>query len=334
MLDDFTTIELARDAYGVVFADERTLEIDAAATEALRAELRSSPRALADRLLPPSGRPRARRRRSRATTSSGWTERRIPHGRDGGRQTTQVEGGATFRPRCPGPRRTGAAVSCDGCGRAYEQVADQLRELRRVGRARAGRSAADRDRARARVRRQSCDRAGGAQAARSTGPDPHGERCGRWELRDDADRRPPLRRRCAPTSVCSPTLGTCRWRSCSRHANCSRCRPRRLAARRRRNEDIERLRAAIPRRAIGSTRRTSSSTTATSTRPCSRLRATSCSRSPRSPCSTSSRRASRARISGRASTARSTPITARSSRPSRPATTTPRAARCTTTSSS
>ena len=29
VLDDFTTIELARDAYGVVFADERTLEIDA-----------------------------------------------------------------------------------------------------------------------------------------------------------------------------------------------------------------------------------------------------------------------------------------------------------------
>ena len=42
MLDDFTTIELARDAYGVVFADERTLEIDEAATEALRAELRAS----------------------------------------------------------------------------------------------------------------------------------------------------------------------------------------------------------------------------------------------------------------------------------------------------
>ena len=41
MLDDFTTIELARDAYGVVFADERTLEIDEAATEARRAELRA-----------------------------------------------------------------------------------------------------------------------------------------------------------------------------------------------------------------------------------------------------------------------------------------------------
>jgi N-methylhydantoinase B/oxoprolinase/acetone carboxylase alpha subunit len=40
VLDDFTTIELARDAYGVVFADERTLEIDGAATDARRAELR------------------------------------------------------------------------------------------------------------------------------------------------------------------------------------------------------------------------------------------------------------------------------------------------------
>jgi N-methylhydantoinase B/oxoprolinase/acetone carboxylase alpha subunit len=41
VLDDFTTIELARDAYGVVFADGRTLELDAAATEARRAELRA-----------------------------------------------------------------------------------------------------------------------------------------------------------------------------------------------------------------------------------------------------------------------------------------------------
>jgi N-methylhydantoinase B/oxoprolinase/acetone carboxylase alpha subunit len=41
VLDDFTTIELARDAYGVVFADERTLEIDAEATDRLRTELRT-----------------------------------------------------------------------------------------------------------------------------------------------------------------------------------------------------------------------------------------------------------------------------------------------------
>ena len=39
VLDDFTSIELAREAYGVVFADERTLEIDEAATAKLRAEL-------------------------------------------------------------------------------------------------------------------------------------------------------------------------------------------------------------------------------------------------------------------------------------------------------
>jgi N-methylhydantoinase B len=42
VLDDFTTVELARDAYGVVFADARTLEIDDAATEARRTELRAS----------------------------------------------------------------------------------------------------------------------------------------------------------------------------------------------------------------------------------------------------------------------------------------------------
>jgi N-methylhydantoinase B/oxoprolinase/acetone carboxylase alpha subunit len=40
VLDDFTTIQLARDAYGVVFSDERTLTIDEGATAALRAELR------------------------------------------------------------------------------------------------------------------------------------------------------------------------------------------------------------------------------------------------------------------------------------------------------
>jgi len=42
ILDDFTTIELARDAYGVVFEDELALEIDARATEALRKKLRAS----------------------------------------------------------------------------------------------------------------------------------------------------------------------------------------------------------------------------------------------------------------------------------------------------
>ena len=42
VLDDFTTLELARDAYGVIFADERSLEIDGEATERRRAELRAA----------------------------------------------------------------------------------------------------------------------------------------------------------------------------------------------------------------------------------------------------------------------------------------------------
>src|SRR5581483_11124610 len=42
VLDDFTSVELAHAAYGVVFVDERTLEIDTAATEKLRSELRSA----------------------------------------------------------------------------------------------------------------------------------------------------------------------------------------------------------------------------------------------------------------------------------------------------
>jgi N-methylhydantoinase B/oxoprolinase/acetone carboxylase alpha subunit len=44
ILDDFTTLELARDAYGVVFSDESSLTIDEAATAELRAELQASPR--------------------------------------------------------------------------------------------------------------------------------------------------------------------------------------------------------------------------------------------------------------------------------------------------
>jgi N-methylhydantoinase B/oxoprolinase/acetone carboxylase alpha subunit len=39
VLDDFTTVELAREAYGVVFRDEQTLEVDAEATAKLRSEL-------------------------------------------------------------------------------------------------------------------------------------------------------------------------------------------------------------------------------------------------------------------------------------------------------
>ena len=48
VLDDFTTIELARDAYGVIFADENTLVIDEGATEKQRAEIRA-PAAAASR---------------------------------------------------------------------------------------------------------------------------------------------------------------------------------------------------------------------------------------------------------------------------------------------
>jgi N-methylhydantoinase B/oxoprolinase/acetone carboxylase alpha subunit len=41
VLDDFTSIELARDAYGVVFVDERDLEIDTRATARRREEIRA-----------------------------------------------------------------------------------------------------------------------------------------------------------------------------------------------------------------------------------------------------------------------------------------------------
>ena len=63
VLDDFTTVELARDAYGVVFTDERSLEIDEDATARLRDELRARPRFTslteyyAERGLPPSSAP-------------------------------------------------------------------------------------------------------------------------------------------------------------------------------------------------------------------------------------------------------------------------------------
>ena len=57
VLDDFTTIELARDAYGVVFVDERDFEIDAEATERpSRGGARGAQRravGLARRALPP-----------------------------------------------------------------------------------------------------------------------------------------------------------------------------------------------------------------------------------------------------------------------------------------
>lgn len=42
ILDDFTSIVLAREAYGVIFKDEVSLEIDEAATAAARAEIRAA----------------------------------------------------------------------------------------------------------------------------------------------------------------------------------------------------------------------------------------------------------------------------------------------------
>jgi hypothetical protein len=42
VLDDFTTIALARDAYGVIFVDERNLEVDEAATAHRREEIRAT----------------------------------------------------------------------------------------------------------------------------------------------------------------------------------------------------------------------------------------------------------------------------------------------------
>ena len=88
VLDDFTTIELARDAYGVVFADERTLEIDAAATDAKRAELRAGTgRELADRVLPRRARPVQRTRLDRGQRGvrdrAGVTAAAAPAGRAG-----------------------------------------------------------------------------------------------------------------------------------------------------------------------------------------------------------------------------------------------------------
>ena len=63
VLDDFTSLELARDAYGVVFSHDHTLAIDTEATERLRAahsakrDGRSLTEFFAGRELPPSSAP-------------------------------------------------------------------------------------------------------------------------------------------------------------------------------------------------------------------------------------------------------------------------------------
>ena len=115
VLDDFTTVELARDAYGVVFTDERSLEIDEDATARLRDELRERPRFTslteyyAERGLPHPLRPRRRR----ATRSSAWPDP-VPPADDRARAA---------------PWGSPAASPVRRVRKAYEQVADQLREL-------------------------------------------------------------------------------------------------------------------------------------------------------------------------------------------------------------
>jgi hypothetical protein len=42
VLDDFTTVEMARDAYGVIFTDERALAVDEEATQRRREEMRAA----------------------------------------------------------------------------------------------------------------------------------------------------------------------------------------------------------------------------------------------------------------------------------------------------
>ena len=149
VLDDFTTIELARDAYGVVFADERTLELDAAATEARRAELRGAARRqLARRVL----------RRARAAAVV------VPRLRGG-------EPGVRDRMREAGLK-------------AYEDVADRLRSEILEGARPPGRRAS-RTRSPWReefgVSRATVREA--LRAARRGEPDPDGEGRGRRQLR-------------------------------------------------------------------------------------------------------------------------------------------------------
>ena len=125
VLDDFTTVELARDAYGLVFADERTLEIDTAATEALRGAAREPSRDVADRLL---------RRDAAAVYKAGLggRQRRVRDdvtGAMSGRRQRETsvpdEPLASARP----PR-----IPLRRVRKSYEQVADQLRELIVTGR--------------------------------------------------------------------------------------------------------------------------------------------------------------------------------------------------------
>ena len=108
----------------------------------------------------------------------------------------------------------------------------------------------------------------------------------------------------------------------------------RLAAARRSQADLDRLRSTVPDDTPRSRAPRSSHTTPNSTPASSRQAATRCSRCRHSRSSPCCRRTSRARRSGAASTPRYTPTTSASSRRSRPPTPTRPPPRCTTTSPS
>ena len=173
VLDDFTTIELARDAYGVVFADERTLEIDRGRDRGATGGAAREPRGRSlTRVLRAE---RSRRPRSPPTSIAGNAEFGIE-------RTAVTSSSGRARP----------SVSA-GCARRTSRWRPAPRADRR-GRARsAGAAAAEREPSLARASSASAGRPSARRcAARRAEPDPHGEGSRRRQLRDDADRRPHL----------------------------------------------------------------------------------------------------------------------------------------------
>ena len=202
--------------------------------------------------------------------------------------------------------------------KGYEQVADQLRELIVDGRAPAGRRLPNESRSRG-SSASAGRRSGRRSAARRPEPHPHGEGAGggSFVTLPTVDH---ISSRCSSNVGLLAEARTSRSRSCSRHASCSRCRRRGSPPRRRREADIERLRATDPARpAARSTRRgvrLQPRVPLVAHRGCGNTLL----QSPRSRSSRRCRRTSRARRSRASSTARSTPTTAGSSRRSRRAT--------------
>ena len=236
VLDDFTTLELARDAYGVVFADERTLEIDEEATTRLREELKERPR---------------------FTSLTAYHEERgclvlralLPGGQ------RAVRHGLTCGPygrRRPGEAR---ARTCLHAGprvrKAYEQVADQLRELIVRGELRPGdrlpvESALARDFGVSRATVREALRLLTAQSLVRT------EKGGGRQLRDAADGGDDLvararQRRTAGRDAHRHARGAARGAGAGRGAGGA------VAARRRSAEDLERLRTTVPGDGVDST---------------------------------------------------------------------------------